>query len=378
MAHIPGNVQARDRRGTAADGYTAVVDEQDTIERAGHASLEPQHIGPLHHIFYRGRVLRAGWGLLLAIAIGGALQWVQIAIVQLIHPLASIFAAIANRTLPLSWVLFNLCVLVSVVVTTAIMAYFEQRHMQDFGFLGRRFVRLFLGGAFSGALLMCGLLFLLHRWDYAIFHGQVLFGTRAEWQAGIDWAIFFLLAAFVEQAITQGYLLYNLTRGLSTVLRRYFGATLGVNAAFWIGALLLTPVFVLLHAANRGESRIGLWAAAAYGLMLAFSLWRTGSVWWAIGFHLAWDWTQGFVFGTADSGLYPTSHLFLTESNGPAEWSGGATGPEGSLLAFAAYLAGALLLLLVFRRKRKVYPELWTEAERQARLQAATTLPDPG
>ena len=81
--------------------------------------------------------------------------------------------------------------------------------------------------------------------------------------------------------------------------------------------------------------------------MFAFSLWRTGSLWWAIGLHAAWDWAQSFLFGVADSGGISTHRLLSTHPVGPAWLSGGATGPEGSIFV--------LLVMLLHRAHRRLH-----------------------
>ena len=93
---------------------------------------------------------------------------------------------------------------------------------------------------------------------------------------------------------------------------------------------------------------MGLLSAGLIGLVFCLSLWRTGSLWWAIGFHAAWDWAQSFLYGVADSGLMMQHHLLATHPLGKPILSGGATGPEGSifiLLIFALIVAVILLTL---------------------------------
>ena len=77
----------------------------------------------------------------------------------------------------------------------------------------------------------------------------------------------------------------------------------------------------------------------------------TGSAWWAIGFHAAWDWTQTFFYGTPDSGLAPQGHYLSTAPDGPAFWSGGKDGPEGSILVLPIILLTLLAVTLLYRRR---------------------------
>jgi membrane protease YdiL (CAAX protease family) len=92
------------------------------------------------------------------------------------------------------------------------------------------------------------------------------------------------------------------------------------------------------------------------GLAFAYSVKWTGSLWWALGCHMTWDWGESFFYGVADSGVKASHRLFSGEPMGPAWLSGGSVGPEGSVLA-----AIVLLLLIVVVRlstQRVDNPEL--------------------
>ena len=58
---------------------------------------------------------------------------------------------------------------------------------------------------------------------------------------------------------------------------------------------------------------------------------RTGSLWVAMGLHVAWNFFEGFVFGQPVSGNAPgTSLLIGGNAAAPTFWSGGAFGPEAA------------------------------------------------
>src|SRR5208282_1390693 len=103
-------------------------------------------------------------------------------------------------------------------------------------------------------------------------------------------------------------------------------------------------LFGLGHGKNPGESPIGLLGAGLVSLVFCFSLWRTGSLWWAIGFHASWDWAQSFLYGVADSGWMAEHHLLATHPVGKPILSGGATGPEGSI--FVLVILGLITLII--------------------------------
>ena len=88
------------------------------------------------------------------------------------------------------------------------------------------------------------------------------------------------------------------------------------------------------HRSNEGEQWTGLLAAAAIGLFFCLTLRRTGSLWFAVGFHAAWDWGETFVYSVPDSGTVFPGHLLKSSFHGPGWLTGGMVGPEGSLLCF--------------------------------------------
>ena len=86
------------------------------------------------------------------------------------------------------------------------------------------------------------------------------------------------------------------------------------------------------HIGNEGETVLGIIAAGLLGLALSYSLLKTGSLWFALGFHASWNFTQSFVFGFHNSGGKPPTTLLSATPDGSPLLTGGTAGPEGSLL----------------------------------------------
>jgi hypothetical protein len=95
--------------------------------------------------------------------------------------------------------------------------------------------------------------------------------------------------------------------------------------------LILSAAFALGHVSNNGESILGIVEVGLGGLLFCLSLWYTKSLFWAVGFHAGLDWGQSYFYGTPDSGLVVQNHLLASHPSGNPLWSGGTTGPEGSL-----------------------------------------------
>ena len=122
------------------------------------------------------------------------------------------------------------------------------------------------------------------------------------------------------------------------------------SSNFWQASWVTSTLFGLIHTGNNGENWIGIFAAGAIGFVFVVSVWVTGSAWWAIGCHAAWDWAETFFYGAADSGNVATGHYLTVTPAGPVLWSGGTDGPEGSVLVIGIIVLLAVALVAIYRR----------------------------
>jgi len=210
-------------------------------------------------------------------------------------------------------------------------------------------IRQFSAGLAIGITTMCLLMLALKVAGATTFNGLLLHGTDiVKW--GALWALAFFAVALAEEYLMRGLLQFQLSRGVAAIASRMgHREPLCKRIGFWVAAGFFSLLFGLLHGNNPGESPIGLLSAGLIGLVLAYSLWRTGSLWWAIGYHAAWDWTQSFVWGVADSGGVSQHRLLSTHSQGPLLLSGGLTGPEGSILVLAIILLVTAIVALTLK-----------------------------
>lgn len=128
------------------------------------------------------------------------------------------------------------------------------------------------------------------------------------------------------------------------------------NAGFWQASWVTSTFFGAGHTGNSGEAWIGIFAAAAIGFVFCVSVKLTGSAWWAIGCHAAWDWGETYFYGTADSGFVAPGHFLTTSPAGNPLWSGGTVGPEGSILVVGVILLLLALLIVVYGRRPALHP----------------------
>lgn len=143
-------------------------------------------------------------------------------------------------------------------------------------------------------------------------------------------AILWFTQAAGEEGLHRGYAFVQICRAIS----------------FWPTAILSSAWFMYGHVGNEGETVLGIIAAGLLGLALSYSLLKTGSLWFALGFHASWNFSQSFVFGFHNSGGKPPASLLSATVDGSPLLTGGTTGPEASLLVLPALL---VLLTIVHR-----------------------------
>lgn len=140
------------------------------------------------------------------------------------------------------------------------------------------------------------------------------------------------------------------------VLFRLVEEISGTTAAIVISA----AIFGLSHAGNPGATPLALATLSAeLGVMLALAYVLTRNVWLAVGIHMGWNLALGYVFGVSVSGVRDPHSLLQTTLSGPDLVTGGAFGPEGSILVLGlALIASGTLFTLVRRAGHWTSPRL--------------------
>lgn len=226
----------------------------------------------------------------------------------------------------------------AVLLAALTLSYLERRRFRVYGLPGHALGQL-LPGALWGLVAIGTLVGTLRATHVLIFDRQLLHGGAIA-AYGATWLLFFFTVGLYEEFLFRGYIQFTLMRGLLGLARRIAPARERL-VAFWLSALVWSGVFFAAHITNSGEGPAGLASVFLAGILFSYALWRTGSLWWGIGFHMTWDWSQSFLFGVPDSGSLSQGRLFATHPAGNPLLSGGIAGPEGSLLMLP-------VLLLIF------------------------------
>jgi uncharacterized protein len=326
--------------------------------------------------------LRAGWSILLFTGLYYLITPVVDTVAVTIDPALAEGVFSPSRMLITAFIPFF-----TLLILVAFMARVEHRRVIDYHLADARGIQHFLGGLAAGFLALSFLVGVLGLGGWIRFSRPTLTVAGTLVFGGI-WALAFLLVGLFEEGSFRCYLQFTLSRGISFWWALgavaslcllvgfssdpkggegvYAIAALGLvpcwllhrargrDSSFWQAAWTTSTTFGYYHTNNNGENGIGIFAAALIGFVFCVSVRVTGSAWWAIGCHSAWDWAETYFYGTADSGFPARRHFFTSTAGGSALWSGGTDGPEGSLLVVPViFLLLTALLVMYGRNPRK-------------------------
>jgi len=291
---------------------------------------QPLSRSDLHRFFYSSSELRAGWRLLIFLAIVVALTNASnLMLRHLLHGADS-------TTLFLVFEVTNFFIF---LFASWVMGRIEGRTVADYGLPWRRmFSSRFWQGVLLGFATVTGLLVAMRAAGVFYFGSVALHGADV-WKWATIYAFVFLLVALREEFRARGYGLFTLSTGIG----------------FWPAAIISAAFFGYSHHLNSGENWIGLVNAAIFGLLACLLLRRTGDLWMPIGLHMAFDWSETYFYGVADSGQVLPGHLLNSNLSGPFWLSGGTVGPEGSLLCTLMLIAVGLVCAVCLPEAR--YPQ---------------------
>lgn len=214
---------------------------------------------------------------------------------------------------------------IPVIIATLVMMKIERRRLGDYyipvrGLLGKNF---WIGVAWGLAAvsLLVGLIAWAggYRIEAIALHAHVVY-----------WVLIWLAAAasigIVEEIAFRGYMLRTLADGIG----------------FWPAACVLAFLFGALHYFGKPHERWEDWASTGLlALFMSFTIARTGSLAWAMGWHFAFDWGAIWLWSGRNAGEFAPGRLFETAWPAGDRVTGGLLGPEASWFVF-------LVIVLLF------------------------------
>ena len=274
----------------------------------------------LKWIFVGARGLRAGWRFALFLALFVAGGWGLDWLLEKIH--------LADRGFTWNGLLWGELQDFALVAAVAwIISKIAREPYSSYGLPLRKGAGgLFLKGLVWGFIPSALILVPIYLGGGCSFHGLALPFREMIFYA-CAWALGFLAVGFAEEFLFRG------------CAQKALGEAIG----FWPAAVALSSIFGLVHLIFKPhEDWIDPASVALYGIFWCLTLRRTGSLWFAVGFHAASDYADMVVFAEPNSGNDGKpliGHLLDVRFHGPDWMTGGPRGTEASLFVFAV-LAG--------------------------------------
>jgi membrane protease YdiL (CAAX protease family) len=283
---------------------------------------------------YDGRPVKGWlpWGLLAPFLALAFVIATQLAGIAMIAP----FVAVDRMGTPKdAFALFAFTLVPFGLLALLVLAWVrivERRPLAAIGLRGPAPVGAFGLGHVIGMLSILGIVAIL--WLAGALH---VTGEPTAWHSPASLAdIGLLLLGFgvqssVEELLFRGWLF--------SVLAKKFGVFTGI--------VVSSALFALLHF-SRGEPWLVHANDFAFGVFACAWVMRSHSVVGVMGWHAGWNWLMCVGFGLPLTGLDVGVPALLVDlgAKGPGWLTGGAEGPEGSVVCLAYCCVGTAWLLL--------------------------------
>jgi membrane protease YdiL (CAAX protease family) len=299
-----------------------------------HSTSAPRPSG--RYVFFGPRRLRAGWRVLIFSATVTAFAVLFALTFQLLK-----FHGVGGWS-PGRFLATEAMSLIIALAATALVARIDRLPFAVFGITWRDAFRgHFWEGSLWGLVAVGALVGMIALGGGYRAHGLALHGAELARMTAL-WLAVMTLVGLSEEFLFRGYFLSALTDGVG----------------FWSAAALTSLDFALTHYFGKPmENLTDALSVGLIGLFLCFTLRRTGTLWFAIGFHFAFDFAALVLFGapnTGNGGRPIEGHLLDGTFAGPDWLTGGVRGVEASALVFI--VIAALFALFHLRHRDMKFP----------------------
>lgn len=209
--------------------------------------------------------------------------------------------------------------IVAATVIAWIFAMVEKRRVTDYGIPPRRSaVPHVIEGFVWGTVIPVLAAVIVIAFGGGTYHGLAIHGNALLRTAGL-WLVTMFVLGFYEEWAFRGYPLNGLSRGIG----------------FWPAAIVNAVGFGALHYFLKPhESVADFLGVSIITLFMCITIWRTGALWFAIGFHAAFDYFALIVLAapnTGNGGKPLEDHLFDIRYSGAGWLTGANCGLEASV-----------------------------------------------
>ena len=146
--------------------------------------------------------------------------------------------------------------------------------------------------------------------------------------------IAFIAVGFGEEIFGRAYCMSVLKQARNKYI------ILGVSAV----------IFAAMHLGNSGISLLALINLFLVGILFGYMFMKSGNVWMPIGFHITWNYFQGYVLGFQVSGN-DVMGIYQLDNIGNSFFNGGTFGPEGGIIVTVILIITFIIVGVYYKDK---------------------------
>lgn len=154
-----------------------------------------------------------------------------------------------------------------------------------------------------------------------------------------------LFAPRLTMRILSGIILYALVAISEEVMcRGYVFSTLNEMKRPYFSAIISSFIFAAFHLENPNVKILGIVNIFLIGILFSYMCIKTNDLWMPIGYHFAWNYFQGNIFGFPVSGQSQSEAVYIIESLRENLLTGGSFGPEAGILTTIVIIIGIFVV----------------------------------
>lgn len=223
------------------------------------------------------------------------------------------------------------------------LKWFEKRPFWTLGYEMKNALSQYGRGFLIGALMFAGSVGILSLFGSVSFEQ----GDSSKQGLAAVAGVMLVLIGWVVQGGAE-----------EVLIRGWVLPVIGARYKPWLGLLISSIIFALLHGLNPGLSAIALVNLALFGVFAGLYAMREGSMWGISALHSVWNWVQGNFFGFQVSGTDAEGGTLINLMETGADWlTGGEFGPEGGLAVTIVLVIG-IVVTLFWKSKEETIQEI--------------------
>ena len=228
------------------------------------------------------------------------------------------------------------------VILWAWLKWVEKRPFWTLGFEMKNALFEYTRGFLIGIFMFTGAIGILAAFGSVTFEqGDPLKQGLAALPGVLLVLVGWIVQGGAEEVLTRGWML----------------PVIGARYKPWLGLLISSLVFAIIHWLNPNLSSIALMNLALFGVFAGLYAMREGSMWGICALHSVWNWVQGNFFGFQVSGTDAGGGTLINLMEVGEDWlTGGKFGPEGGL-AVTFVLLVSIAITLFWKNKPTEEPQ---------------------